>query len=168
MEPLVRPVSESDLDSLVTIFRACWLTSYSDILSQTVRNEMTEDRARAMWALSVHPHPDRTTFVIEQEGETVGMARIGRDVITVGRGHLFSLYVHPDNAGRGLGKKLLLHSLKFLRETRFDEISLWVFKNNVSTRNLYTSLGFYETGQERIDDRWKNLEIEMLAPSNLF
>lgn len=168
MEPLVRPASESDLDSLVTIFRACWLTSYKDILSQTVRDEMTQDKTREMWANSVQPHPERTTFVIEEDGAPVGMARIGRDVVNVDRGHLFSLYVHPDNAGRGLGKKLLRHSLGFLRENGFSEISLWVFKNNTPTRNLYSSLGFVETGQERIDDRWKNLEIEMLAPSNLF
>ena len=168
MEPLVRPVSESDLDSLVTIFRACWLTSYKDILSQTVRDEMTQDKTREMWAKSVQSHPERTTFVIEEDGAPVGMARIGRDVINVDRGHLFSLYVHPDNAGRGLGKKLLRHSLGFLRENGFSEISLWVFKNNTPTRNLYSSLGFVKTGQERIDDRWKNLEIEMLAPSSLF
>ena len=168
METLVRPAIETDLTWLVRIFRACWLTSYKDILTQTVRDEMTQERANQMWALSVQPHLDRTTFVIEENGVPVGMARVGRDIINGTRGHLFSLYVHPDNAGRGLGKILLKKALAFLRETGFEEISLWVFKNNVSTRNLYSSLGFLETGQERIDDRWNNTEIEMLAPSKLF
>ena len=168
METLIRPASETDLDSLIEIFRACWLNSYKEILVQSVRDGMTEDKAREMWVLSVQPHPDRTTFVIEENGVLVGMARVGRDLTNDARGHLFSLYVHPDNAGRGLGKKLLRRGLAFLRETGFDEISLWVFKNNAPTRNLYTSLGFYETGQERIDNRWKNPEIEMLAPSRLF
>lgn len=168
METLVRPATETDLALLVRIFRACWLTSYKDILTQTVRDDMTQERANEMWALSVQPHPDRTTFVIEENGLPVGMARVGRDITNGTRGHLFSLYVHPDNAGRGLGKNLLKKVLKLLRETGFEEISLWVFKNNVSTRNLYSSLGFLETGQERIDDRWKNTEIEMLAPSKLF
>jgi len=168
MEPLVRPASESDLDSLVTIFRACWLTSYKNILSQTVRDEMTQDKTREMWALSVTPHAERTTFVIELADQVVGVARVGIDVSNSMRGHLFSLYVHPDNAGRGLGKILLRHALASLREIGFEEITLWVFTNNAPTRNLYSSLGFQETGQERIDDRWKNPEIEMLAPSKLF
>lgn len=168
METLVRQASETDLTSLVSIFMACWLTSYKEILTQTVRDEMTQERANEMWTLSVQPHPDRTTFVIEENGLPVGMARVGRDITNGKRGHLFSLYVHPDNAGRGLGKNLLKKALAFLRETGFEEISLWVFKNNVSTRNLYSSLGFLETGQERIDDRWKNTEIEMLVPSKLF
>lgn len=168
MEPLVRPASESDLDSLVTIFRACWLTSYKDILPRSVRDEMSVEKAREMWALSLTPHPDRTTFVIELNGTVVGVARVGRDVLNSGRGHLFSLYVHPDNAGRGLGKSLLRQALHSLRDIGYEEITLWVFTNNAPTRNLYSSLGFQETGQERIDDRWKNPEIEMLAPSKLF
>lgn len=168
MEALVRQATETDLTSLVRIFRACWLTSYKDILTQTVRDEMTLDRANEMWTQSLQMHPDRTTFVIEENGLPVGMARIGRDVTNGALGHIFSLYVHPDNAGRGLGKKLLKKALAFLRESGFDEITLWVFKNNVPTRNLYSSLGFLETGQERIDDRWKNSEIEMLAQAKLF
>ena len=168
MESLVRTATVADLDSLVEIFRACWLTSYRDILPQSVRDEMTDDKARQMWALSVLPHSERTTFVIEQDGAVVGVARVGSDVSNSARGHLFSLYVHPDNAGRGLGKLLLKHALASLRENGFEEITLWVFKNNAPTRKLYSSLGFLETGQERIDERWKNPEIEMLAPSKLF
>jgi ribosomal protein S18 acetylase RimI-like enzyme len=168
MESLVRTATVADLDSLVDIFRACWLTSYKELLPQSVRDEMSVEKAREMWALSVAPHPDRTTFVIELDGTVVGVARVGSDVTNSVRGHLFSLYVHPDNAGRGLGKTLLRRALASLRENGFEEITLWVFKNNAPTRNLYSSLGFLETGQERIDERWKNPEIEMLAPSKLF
>lgn len=168
METLVRPATETDLDSLVDIFRACWLTSYKDVLTQEVRDDMTSDKARQMWAPSLVPHPDRITFVIEESGIPVGMARVGRDASNSVRGHLFSLYVHPNNAGRGLGKNLLKNALSYLRASGFDEISLWVFKNNLSTRKLYASLGFLETGQERIDDRWMNTEIEMLGSSKLY
>ena len=168
MESLVRKATTSDLDSLVEIFRACWLTSYKEILPESVRDEMSIEKAREMWALSVIPHPERTTFVIETDRKVVGVTRVGTDVTNSARGHLFSLYVHPDNAGRGLGKILLRHALASLREIGFEEITLWVFKNNAPTRNLYSSLGFQETGQERIDERWKNPEIEMLAPSRLF
>ncbi|MDP1852452.1 MAG: GNAT family N-acetyltransferase [Candidatus Planktophila sp.] len=168
MESLVRQATTADLDSLVKIFRACWLTSYKDILPESVRDEMSVEKAHQMWAHSVAPHAARTTFVIELAGQVVGVTRVGSDESNSMRGHLFSLYVHPDNAGRGLGKILLKHALASLREIGFEEITLWVFKNNAPTRHLYRSLGFQETGQERIDDRWKNPEIEMLAPSKLF
>jgi len=168
MESLVRKATSSDLDALVDIFRACWLTSYKEILPQSVRDEMSVEKSREMWAISVIPHPERTTFVIETDSKVVGVARVGTDVTNSARGHLFSLYVHPDNAGRGLGKLLLRHALTSLRDNEFEEITLWVFKNNAPTRNLYSSLGFLETGQERIDERWKIPEIEMLAPSKLF
>ena len=119
MESLVRTATPTDLDSLVDIFRACWLTSYKEILPQSVRDEMSVEKAREMWTLSVAPHPDRTTFVIELDSKVVGVARVGSDVINSTRGHLFSLYVHPDNAGRGLGKTLLRRALASLRENGF-------------------------------------------------
>ena len=168
MESLIRTATPADLTSLIEIFRACWLTSYADILAKPVRDAMSDEKAREMWALAVEPHSERTTFVIEVSDNVVGVARVGRDVTNGERGHLFSLYVHPHNSGLGLGKKLLRHSLSFLRQSSFEEISLWVFKNNVPTRRLYSSQGFLETGNERIDDRWKNPEIEMLASSKLF
>lgn len=168
MENLIRPAESADLESLIEIFRACWLHSYKDLLPQSVRDDMTVDKAREMWSLSVQPHPERTTFVIEDNDMPVGVARVGKDISNELRGHLFSLYVHPDNAGRGLGKQLLTYALSSLRNRDFEEITLWVFKDNASTRKLYSSFGFQETGQERTDDRWKIPEIEMLAPSKLF
>ena len=167
MDANVRAAEPNDLESLVWVFLACWRTSYREILPEQIRNEMTELKARDLWALSVQPHADRKTFVVEIDSQVVGMARVGIDTVNSTRGHLFSLYVHPDFAGKGLGKKLLRHCFESLAASGFEEISLWVFKNNSSTRKLYGSFGFVETGQERIDDRWKNPEIKMLAPSKL-
>jgi len=168
MENVIRPAVPNDLDILVEIFRSCWLISYKGLLPKEVQDEMTVEKARQMWLLSVQPHPDRITFIIEEKEVAVGVARVGVDVSDETRGHLFSLYVHPNNAGRGLGTKLLKHVLSTLRERNFEEITLWVFKENAPTRNLYRTLGFVETGQERIDDRWRIPEIEMRALSKLF
>jgi len=107
MENVIRPAVPNDLDFLVEIFRSCWLISYKGLLPKEVQDEMTVEKARQMWLLSVQPHPDRITFIIEENEVAVGVARVGVDVSDETRGHLFSLYVHPNNAGRGLGTKLL-------------------------------------------------------------
>lgn len=168
MEHVIRPAVPNDLDFLVEIFRSCWLISYKGLLPKEVQEEMTAEKARQMWSLSVQPHPDRITFIIEENKVPVGVARVGVDVSNKTLGHLFSLYVHPNSAGRGIGTTLLKYVLSTLRERNFEEITLWVFKENAPTRKLYRTLGFVETGQERIDDRWRIPEIEMRAPSKLF
>jgi ribosomal protein S18 acetylase RimI-like enzyme len=108
------------------------------------------------------PHVDRSTFLLSSESVVVGVARFGRNTDAPDRGHLFSLYIHPKYAGKGFGKALLARVLEELTGRGFTEISLWVFKTNESAQALYRKNGFLPTGIERIDERWKIPEIEML------
>ena len=122
---------------------------------------MTPEKARQMWQGAVEPHPDRRTLVVESEGTVVGVARIGIDPNDSRSGHLFSLYVHPANAGKGLGRKLLLEAMNQLRDQGFTRRTLWVFKDNSHAQKIYSSFGFIPTGAEKTDPRWQIPEIEM-------
>ena len=81
------------------------------------------------------------------------MARIGIDGDSV---HLFSLYVSPRVAGKGVGSGLLSHALD-----GFTHRTLWVFKDNQIAQNLYKKFGFEFTGAEKTDPRWQIPEVEM-------
>ena len=165
MEIIIRNGITTDLDAVVATFRACWLTSYRDLLPEDVRDAMTLDAAHALWISALGPHPERETLVAVVEHSVVGVARIGQDIQDPLRGHLFSLYVHPDLAGRGIGKSLLKNAIERLHVKGFSEITLWVFKSNSSALGLYEKEGFAVTGIERIDERWKIPEIQMLQTS---
>ena len=157
----IRTAAPLDLDAIVEVFRACWSISYSELLPDDVRAEMTSEKAREMWGAAVTPHPDRTTLLVELDEKVVAIARIGIDPNDGTSGHLFSLYVHPENSGRGIGRTLLLEAMKRLTEHGFQRRTLWVFRDNVTAQNLYKSIGFIPTGTEKTDPRWKIPEIEM-------
>lgn len=157
----IRNATPLDLDAIVEVFRACWNISYSDLLPEDVRADMTPEKAREMWGAAVTPHPDRTTLLVELESKVVAIARIGIDPNDGESGHLFSLYVHPSHSGRGIGRTLLLEAMKQLTEQGFQRRTLWVFKNNLNAQKLYSSLGFTPTGAEKTDPRWKIPEIEL-------
>ncbi len=164
MELTFRDADSGDLDSIVDIFRDCWLNSYKELLPEDVRNEMTLEKARELWAPPVTPSDkSRATLVCEIEGKVVGFARIGSDPVKTELGHLFSLYVGSQVAGRGIGQMILNTALLRLTTMGFKEISLWVFKDNLIAQNLYRKNGFLPTGLERTDARWKISEIEMLS-----
>ena len=158
----IRTTSPSDLDAIVEVFRACWTLSYADLLPLQVREEMSEDKARDMWRGAVEPHADRSTLLADIDGKVVGVARIGSDPNDQTRGHLFSLYVHPDFAGRGIGRALLTEAMSQLHDRGFALRTLWVFKDNESAQGLYKSFGFMPTGEEKTDPRWQIPEIEMI------
>jgi len=158
----IRSAKAEDIDAIVQIFRSCWVQSYRDVLSEEVRNAMTEEKAYELWLPSLSTNTDRETLLACIEDAPIGIARIGSDPDFPSRGHLFSLYVDPESAGKGFGKALLAAALEKLSVRKFNEISLWVFKANPGAIALYKKLGFEPTGRERTDPRWRSLEIELL------
>ena len=158
---LIRPVESSDLGSLVTVFRACWNISYRDLISAEVREAMDVATTTNLLAASANPKPGRFTLVATDD-ETLGFASFGNDADDENRGHLFSLYVSPESAGKGVGSKLLTEVIANLEQIDKAEITLWVFKENPTAIGLYRKFGFSETGREKTDERWQIPQIEML------
>jgi ribosomal protein S18 acetylase RimI-like enzyme len=159
---LIRPVTSQDLGSLVTIFRACWNISYRDLISESVRDAMDVEAATKLLTNAVNPNPGRYTL-IATEGETgLGFASFGSDPEDATRGHLYSLYVSPESAGKGVGFELLNEVISELGKIGKPEITLWVFKENPIAIRLYRKSGFVEPGREKTDERWQIPQIEML------
>jgi len=157
----IRPVESSDLGSLVTIFRACWNISYRDLISAEVREAMDVATTTNLLITSANPKPGRFTLVATGD-EALGFASFGSDADDESRGHLFSLYVSPESAGKGVGSKLLNEVISELGKIGKPEITLWVFKENPIAIGLYRKSGFVETGREKTDERWQIPQIEML------
>jgi ribosomal protein S18 acetylase RimI-like enzyme len=158
----IRPVESIDLGSLVTIFRACWNISYRDLISEAVRDAMDIDAATKLLANAVNPNPGRYTLIATEGESGLGFASFGSDADDESRGHLFSLYVSPESAGKGVGSELLNEVISELDKIGKPEITLWVFKENPTAIGLYRKSGFVETGREKTDERWQIPQIEML------
>ena len=158
----IRSATPSDLDSIVEVFRSCWNISYSGLLPQKVQEEMTIAAAKDMWSAAVNPHHNRTTILADTNKKVAGMARFGIDPDNEELGHLFSLYVHPESSGQGIGRALLLESIKRLNNDGFVSLSLWVFRDNDIAKKLYSSEGFSPNGEVRIDPRWQIPEMKMV------
>jgi ribosomal protein S18 acetylase RimI-like enzyme len=157
----IRPVESSDLGSLVTIFRACWNISYRDLISAEVRKAMDVATTTNLLIASANPKPGRFTLVATGD-EALGFASFGSDADDESRGHLFSLYVSPESAGKGVGSEMLNEVISELDNIGKPEITLWVFKENPTAIGLYRKFGFVETGREKTDERWQIPQIEML------
>jgi ribosomal protein S18 acetylase RimI-like enzyme len=158
----IRPVNSQDLGSLVTIFRACWNISYRDLISQSVRDAMDVEAATKLLTNAVHPKPGRFTLIATDDETGLGFASFGDDPEDSTKGHLYSLYVSPDSAGKGIGSALLNEVIVELSKIGHSNVTLWVFKENPIATGLYRKLGFVETGREKTDERWQIPQIEML------
>ena len=151
-----------DLTEIAALFHACWHLSYADLLSEEVRTAMTLESAIELWRPGLTEPLDRQTVVGVAGEKIVSVFRIGADKDLSERGHLFSLYVAPSSAGKGIGMSTLNAAIERLSERGFAAISLWVFARNERAKALYARAGFTESGRTRSDERWRELEIEML------
>ncbi len=156
-----RVASLSDLNDISKLFHACWHISYINLLSADVRAEMTLENSKDLWRPSLLDPQGKETVVGILDSTIVSVFRIGADKDDPSLGHLFSLYVDPKLAGKGLGKTSLTEAAANLADRGFKSMSLWVFEKNTIARNLYQGFGFQLTGLTRVDERWKENEIKM-------
>ena len=61
-------------------------------------------------------------------------------------GHILTLGVRGDYRGRGIGKRLLTHTLRELSLLGSKKLFLEVRQSNITAMRLYGSLGFHKVG----------------------
>lgn len=156
-----REATENDLPEIVNIFLHCWKMAYVDVLNEEVRNSMDETAARNLWCKSFS-QPERKTYLFEEDSHPVAVFRTGPDTDDESKWHLFSLYVDPFFAGRGIGNAALEKLFDEAKLLGKREISLWVFTRNTPAKKLYINKGFLPSGRTRITESWGELEEEFV------
>ncbi|MCL6712894.1 N-acetyltransferase [Pseudoxanthomonas sp. z9] len=135
METLrIRPATVDDLESMWTIFRA--VIAPGDALP--FDEDFERDTFREHW-FGTH-----AASVAEQGDEVIGMYKLGAN--HAGRGaHIASATyaVAPAMQGRGVGRRLVEHSLARARAAGFRGIQFnYVVSTNAAAVELYRRLGF--------------------------
>lgn len=159
----IREARPDDLAAVAAVFLACWHESYPGFLSPGVAGLYDEDGARALWRRTlVDPPADATVLVAELPGRSVsGVIRIGRDPDLPAAGHVYSLYVHPEAQGLGVGARLLAAADGRFRRDGVEEATLWVFAANAAARAFYVHLGWQPDGGERVEPAYGEPEVRL-------
>ena len=91
----------------------------------------------------------QTTLVAVDDGRIVGVVVAGPDLVRPDRGHVARFYVAPDRWGQGIGRRLYLAALGWLRRGDYREATLWVLERNDRARAWYERLGWRTTGERK-------------------
>lgn len=153
----LRPATLDDRDAIVEVFLACWRLSYRGVLPQTAIDEMTDERAGALWT-RVLASPTGTVLVAERDRTVLGITRFETAGDT---GAVHSLYVSPDARGLGLGSLLLTTADERLRDAGAQATTLWVFAANAPSIAFYGARGWSADGQTRTQDEFGVPELRL-------
>jgi len=98
----------------------------------------SEPWTREYFARTIEPH--RFTYIALTNNEPVGMIRVNRLHVSTAVIHDFC--VMPSHQGRGLGRDILVITVKQLLAEQCAHIRLGVVTNNKHALNLYQGVGF--------------------------
>lgn len=156
MEPVLRPTTPDDAESVSTLRVAGWRTAYRGLVPKAVLDDLdpvTEAvNRREHWA-DRHAHPHDLDLVAEVDGAVVGWAVAGAasDPERAAEGELFGLYALPSHWSTGVGHLLLNAAEEHLRSCGYAAAHLWVLEGNERAAEFYERHGWREDGRAKLD-----------------
>jgi GNAT superfamily N-acetyltransferase len=153
VEVLVRDATAADALRLALVHVASWQQGYAGMLPGELLDSLSVDSRTARWRDILAADLPATTLVVESDGQVMGFATIGdsRDSdAPTGVGELWSIYVHPDRWGTGLGFALHGAALRALIDHGNQEATLWVLRQNERGRRFYERQGWFADGAHKV------------------
>lgn len=140
----VREATHEDVAGIRRVARASWETDYPDILSRETATEGVEEWY-APERIEEELDAPRSLVLVAVEDTVVGFAHaVGSGDDT---GHLLRLYVHPDDRGEGVGRRLFEHARDALFERGVDRVEAMVLADNDLGNAFYQDLGLEKVGE---------------------
>lgn len=157
MNVTLRSLRHDDLPEAAALIDAAFHVAYAALLSSSALASMSPDYLLAKWTTA----EDSAFIGLLSDGRLAGVARVGSDPEFPMTGHLFSLYVHPQQQGHGFGQLLLQAAAEELRGAGYHQASLWVFEANARANDLYRQAGWLPTGRTRVEPEWEIPQVEL-------
>jgi putative acetyltransferase len=134
----IRPMREDEAEQASSVIRAAIRAHFPAVYSADVVEAVaTVNSAAFLLGLA----PRQTNYVLLDGGAVVAMMGLKKNEI----GHLF---VHPDHAGRGLGRRLVEFAAAAIRSAGFADMFVHAGRNAVG---FYQRCGFTREGEGSFD-----------------
>lgn len=142
----IRTANSADAEAIAAIDLACWRHAYEGILAPEILANRSVDESAGQWQDHLSRTSGRATVLVAEEGGRVigfGSGSRQRDphLAAIGySGEISTLYVLPEEQGRGIGSRLMASLARGLVDAGHTSASVWVLERNGLGRRFYESL----------------------------
>jgi GNAT superfamily N-acetyltransferase len=139
---MVRPATIDDSQQIARVHLASWRSTYAELLPGDFLDSLGEADYTERWTRFIEGGASGV-YVVEHEGEVVGFASGGRERAgeTGYSGELYAIYILDAFQGHGYGRELVRAVVSALRAMGFDDMIVWVLRDNQPARRFYERLG---------------------------
>ena len=148
MSALVRDAVPEDALGIAGVQNRTWQEAYAHVFPAAQLASLDDERRAEWWTGLLEQRPARShTVVVDGAYGVAGFVSVGPALAEPPPlGELYSIYVLPDESGRGLGQALMAEAVSRLRGEGFAEAILWVLEENPRTRRFYEAAGWRPDG----------------------
>jgi ribosomal protein S18 acetylase RimI-like enzyme len=139
---MIRSATVTDASAIARVHVASWQSTYRGLLPDEFLASLSEAGYGDRWKRVIGEASGRV-YVVEEAGEVVGFASCGRERAgesTFG-GELYAIYVLDSAQRRGHGRELVRAAVAGLRAMGFNDMIIWVLRDNEAARRFYERLG---------------------------
>jgi len=164
IQPIIRLACANDLQAVTAI--------YNWAVTRTVATFDLEERSpEAAWEwFQVHQDPFYPLYVVENNGKVSGWGSLSpfhpRPAYRL-TGE-FSIYLHPDRQGRGLGTLLLERLCWAAADIGYHSLIGLITASNCASLRLAAKCGFVEVGRYREVGRKFGQWLDVIAVQKMF
>jgi ribosomal protein S18 acetylase RimI-like enzyme len=152
----VRRAHPEDARGIATVHVETWQEAHRGLVPQTVLDHLSVETRERFWHDAVAGAPaERRPWIAEAEGRAVGFVSCGLsrdDGVPSSTGEIYAIYVCPRYWRMGIGRLLLDHACRDLREHGFSLATLWVLAANDQARSFYEALRWSTDGATRVEE----------------
>lgn len=136
---MIAAATPQDVFAIAAVEVETWRATYAGVLDDAVLLRLSVPRQASLWAYELR---HRRVWLWRQEGRVLGFGHGGgqRDRALPQDGEVYTLYVHPDAQGAGIGRRLLAAVFADLVAQGRRSVLLWVLRGNPS-RFFYERMG---------------------------
>lgn len=155
-EVIIRPAAPDDARAITEVHVASWQAAFRGIVPDEALDAMTPDDRLPMWTRVLEPGSTFAVIVAEVNGAVTGFASVETsEEGMAGEMTLYTLYLHPDATGKGIGRALLAEAERVMAARGARAATLRVITANPRARRVYERAGWIaEAGSVRIEDAW--------------
>lgn len=134
----IRKATIDEVRDISRIHALSWKAAYKGIIPQIYLDELKEDFWLPAFTTWINDNL-LTAQIMGEKDNLVGCVAYGkaRDKSLLNWGEIVSIYLLPEYFGKGYGNKLLETSLLDLKQSGYQNIYLWVLKQNQRARHFY-------------------------------
>jgi len=153
------PASTDDVSTMACIHVASKQAAYADIVDEAFLQSKTHAEYEAKWQTWLAQEGIDVLLLLENDAPA-GFISYGRmqtpppgtsKIRPQYTAEIFAIHIHPDHWRKGLGKTLIQHAAKTLKDEKHSSLCLWVLGKNERATKFYDALGGSRLGKRNVE-----------------